>query len=214
MRGVIQSMNVPVHDLATILLEEGDLDRAGDLFAEALAIAKEHGNTTDVVFHLSGLGHVARCRGDHEAARALYQESHDMAAGLGYKRMAAFTLQYMAGLAFASGDHAARGVDLQRRRWRYFGPAHDELGIVRCLEGLAKVAALTGKFERTSRLAGSAETLRQAMQSPIPPSEVDDYEWALRRARAGLGEDVFEMARADGRRIEVEEAVRYALVDG
>lgn len=213
MRGLIQSMNVPVHDLATIVLEEGDLDGARDLFAEALAIAKEHGNTTDVVFHLSGLGHVARRRGDHETARALYQESHDIATGLGYKRLAAFTLQYMAGLAFTSGDHA-RAAAIYAEGLRYFGPARDELGIVRCIEGLAEVAALTGRFERTSRLAGAAEALRHAMRSPVPPSEVDDYQWALRRARAGLGDDVFELARDAGARIEVEEAVRYALGDG
>jgi predicted ATPase/class 3 adenylate cyclase len=212
MRGVIQSMNVPLHDLATIVLEEGDLDRARDLFEEALAIAKEHGNTTDVVFHLSGLGNVARCRGDHEAARALYEESHQMAIGLGYKRMAAFTLQYMAGLAFTSGDHE-RASSIYREALGYFGPARDELGIVRCFEGLAKVAALTGKFDRTSRLAGCAEALRHAMRSPIPPSELDDYEWALKRARAGLGDDVFEIARSEGRRVEVEDAVRYALAD-
>ena len=212
MRGVIQSMNVPLHDLGTILLEDGDTDRAGELFEEALTIAKEHGNTTDVVFHLSGLGHVARCRGDHEAARALYEESHEMAASLGYKRMAAFTLQYMAGLAFTSGD-LSRAASTYREALAYFGPARDELGIARCLEGLAKVAALTGRFEKTSRLAGAAEALRQAMHSPMPPSEVDDYEWALRRSRAGLGEDVFEAARGDGRRIELEDAVRYALDD-
>jgi predicted ATPase/class 3 adenylate cyclase len=210
MRGVIQSMNVPLHDLATIVLEDGDLDRAGKLFEEALAIAKEHGNTTDVVFHLSGLGHVARRRGDHEASRALYEESHKMAASLGYTRMAAFTLQYMAGLAFTSGD-LSRAASIYREALAYFGPAHDELGIVRCLEGLAMVAALTGRFEKTSRLAGSAEALRQAMHSPMPPSEVDDYEWALRRSRSGLGDDLFELARSEGRRTELEDAVRYAL---
>ena len=210
MRGVIQSLNVPLHDLGTIVLEDGDYDRAQSLFEEALAIAKEHGNTTDVVFHLSGLGHVAKRRGDHEAARALYEESSAIAKGLGYKRMAAFTLQYMADLAFTSGD-LARTASLYREALGYFGPARDRLGIARCLEGLAKVAALTGQFERTSRLTGVASGLRQAMNSPIPPSEVEDYAWAVHRARAGLGDDLFEAARSDGRRVQLEDAVRYAL---
>ena len=38
-------------------------DSAKHGLKHALKLAKEHGNTTDVVFHLSGLGHVARCRG-------------------------------------------------------------------------------------------------------------------------------------------------------
>jgi non-specific serine/threonine protein kinase len=210
MRGVIQSLNVPLHDLGTIVLEEGDYDRARALFEEALAIAKEHGNRTDVVFHLSGLGHVAKRRGDHEAAQSLYEESHEIAKGLGYQRMAAFTLQYLADLAFTSGD-LARTASLYRDALGYFGPARDKLGIARCLEGLAKAAALTGQFERTSRLAGAAEELRHAMRSPIPPSEVADYDWAVHRARTGLGDDEFELARSDGRRELLEEAVRYAL---
>lgn len=210
MRGVIQSLNVPVHDLGTIVLEDGDYDGAAALFEEALAVAKKHGNSTDVVFHLSGLGHVASRRGDHEVARALYQESHEIAKGLGYQRMAAFTLQYMADSAFTAGD-LARSSSLYREALGYFGPARDKLGIARCIEGLAKAAALTGQFERTSRLAGAAEGLREAMSSPLPPSEVADYEWSLHRARAGLGEEPFETARSEGRRVLLEEAVRYAL---
>jgi hypothetical protein len=49
------------------------------------------------------------------------------------------------------------------------------------------------------------------MSSPLPGSEVDDYEWAVHRARAGIGEEVFDTARSEGRRVLLEEAVRYAL---
>ena len=142
-RGVIQSLNVPLHDMGTLAVERGDFESAESLFEEALAIANDHGNIMDIVHHLSGLGHAAKGRGDYTGARSYYEDSHAMARRLGYKRMVTFTLQYMAGLAWIEGD-AARASALYREALAYFVPAGDMLGVVRCLEGLARVAAAGG----------------------------------------------------------------------
>ena len=209
-RGVIQSLNVPLHDLGTLACEQGDYDAAERLFEEALDIANEHGNTVDVVHHLSGLGHVARGRGDHRAARSFYEESLAAARRLGYRRMATFDLQYLAGLAWAAGD-LPRAATLYRDALAYFGPAGDDLGIARCLEGLSKVAAKEGAHGRAARLSATSERLREAMHSPLPPSELADYQFALDSARAGLGPDDYEAARAEGRRMDLNDGIRAAL---
>ena len=209
-RGVIQSLNVPLHDLATLACEEGDYETARTLFEEALEIAQDHGNIMDVVHHLSGLGHVAHGRGDYEAACAFYQESLAAARRLGYKRMATFNLQYLGGLAWTQGD-LPRSSSFFREALAYFGPAGDDLGIARCLEGLCRVAAEEGAYSRAARLSGVAERLREAMHSPRPPSEVADYDAALECARLGLGSESFDAARAEGRRIDIKEGVQVAL---
>ena len=211
-RGVIQSLNVPLHDLATLACEQGDLDAAERLFEDALDIAKEHGNTMDIVHHLSGLGHVARGRGDHEAARSFYQQSLAAARRLGYKRMMTFNLQYLAGLAWTRGD-LTEASTLYRDALAYFGPAGDDLGIARCLEGLCKVAAMEGAYSRAVRLSATAERLRERMKSPLPPSEVDDYQAALDSARAGMVADDFDAARSDGRTVDLEYGIDAALHD-
>ena len=211
-RGVIQSLNVPLHDLGTLACEQGDYDVAERLFAEALDIANEHGNTVDIVHHLSGLGHVAAARGDHDAAQSLYQESLAMARRLGYKRMVTFNLQYMAALAWAQGD-LPRAAAFYRDALAYFGPAGDDLGIVRCIEGLSKVASRQDAYLRAARLSAVAERLRETMRSPLPASELHDYQAAVNSARAALGDDDFEAARADGRRITLKDGVQAALAE-
>ena len=212
-RGVIQSLNVPVHDLATLACEEQDYDEAERLFKEALEIAVDHGNTMDIVHHLSGLGHVARGRGDHDAAQSFYQESLTIARRLGYKRMVAFDLQYLAGLSWTRGDLAV-SAGFYRDALAYFGPAGDDLGIARCIEGLCKVAAEQDQFDRAARLSAAAERLRDTMHSPLPPSEVEGYAAALGRVRSGMGPDHFDAARAEGRRMELDEAIHSALSEG
>jgi len=211
-RGVIQSANVPVHDLGTLACEQGDYDAAEGLFIDALDIAKEHGNTVDIVHHLGGLGHVARGRGNYEAALAFYQESLAISRQLGYKRMVTFNLQYLAGLAWAQGD-LPRASAFYRDALAYFGPAGDDLGIARCLEGLCKVAAAQEAYRRAARLSAVADLLRQSMRSPLPPSELADYQAALARARTGLGPDDFEAARTEGWRTELQAGIAGALHD-
>ena len=211
-RGVIQSLNVPLHDLGTLACEQGDYEAAGRLFEEALDIAKEHGNIMDIVHHLSGLGHVARGRGDFEAAQTLYRESLVTARRLGYKRMTAFNLQYLAALAWNCGE-LAEASGLYREALAYFGPAGDDLGIARCLEGLCRVAAKVGAHERAAKLSGVAERLREGMNSPLPPSEVVDYRTALDATRAGLGADAFDAARSDGRNVALDDGIDMALQD-
>jgi len=212
-RGVIQSLNVPVHDLGTLACEQGDYDAAEKLFEEALDIAQEHGNTMGIVHHLSGLGHVARGRSEHESARSFYEESLAAALRLGYKRMVTFNLQYLAGLAWTEGD-LARAATLYRDALAYFGPAGDDLGIARCIEGLTKIAAQEGDPTRAARLSATADRLRETMHSPLPPSELSDYQAALDAVRAVLGPEEFDAIRAEGRRAELSEGIRAALREG
>lgn len=209
-RGVIQSLNVPLHDLATLACEQGDFGAAERLFEEALDIAKEHGNIMDIVHHLSGLGHVARGRREFETARTFYEESLSAARRLGYKRMATFNLQYLAGLAWREGD-LPRAASLYREALAYFGPAGDDLGIARCLEGLTLVAAKQGGYGKAARLSATAERLRETMRSPLPPSERAEYETAIDEVRAGLGPDGFTAMRAEGRRTALNEGIQAAL---
>jgi predicted ATPase/class 3 adenylate cyclase len=211
-RGVIQSLNVPLHDLGTLACEQGDYAAAESLFEEALDIAKEHGNIMDIVHHLSGLGHVARGRGDYEAAKALYGQSLAMARRLGYKRMTTFNLQYLAALAWKHG-RLTEASELFCQALAYFGPARDDLGVARCLEGLCKVAAGQGAYERAALLSALADRLREGMHSPLPPSEVDDYRAALERASAALTPEQFDVTRAEARSLDLDVGIDIALRD-
>ncbi len=126
--------------------------------------------------------------------------------------MMTFNLQYLAGLAWTQGNVAEASM-LYREALAYFGPAGDDLGIARCLEGLSKVAAKEGAYPRAVRLSATAERLREGMKSPLPPSEVAEYQAALDSARAGMAADDFDAARYDGRTVDLADGIDVALHD-
>jgi non-specific serine/threonine protein kinase len=78
------------------------------------------------------------------------------------------------------------------------------------------VANACGEAERSGRLIGAAEGLHEAVGVPVyvyyePHRSM--YERTVVTVRSELGEEAFEEARADGRRMSFEQAVAYALKD-
>ena len=71
-------------------------------------------------------------------------------------------------------------------------------GTVRCLEALAQLAFAEGKYERTARLFGRAEQLREALHSPLTAVDRDDYR-GVPAARSAMGKDAFDRAWTEGR---------------
>jgi DNA-binding CsgD family transcriptional regulator len=86
----------------------------------------------------------------------------------------------------------------------------DKISVVGCLRGLALVAALGRQYDRAARLFGAAERLREAIGEGDDRSD-SRAEKALAPARAALGEEAFEAARAAGRAMPLSEAVALAL---
>jgi len=84
------------------------------------------------------------------------------------------------------------------------------------LEGLALIAAagesLTRPYaERTARLFGAAEALREAAGAPMPPVDRADFERASDAARAALGEDEYKAAKDAGRVVTLDQVMAYAF---
>jgi hypothetical protein len=92
----------------------------------------------------------------------------------------------------------------------------DRLGITRCLEGLAGVAATTrdeteGSAVRVARLLGSAAAARESLGVPTTLVERATVARATETARAALGDDAFAASWAEGRAMTLEQAVAYSL---
>jgi non-specific serine/threonine protein kinase len=80
------------------------------------------------------------------------------------------------------------------------------------VEGMAWLAAATGRPDHAARLLGAAATLREEIGSPPSPTEVADFAPLLDRLRDALGPAEFEMAWAAGRALPPQEAIAEALV--
>ena len=81
------------------------------------------------------------------------------------------------------------------------------------VEAYAALLAAEGQYVRAARLLGATEAHRQAEGTPLPVAHRSDYDRPVAAIRAGLSEEAFTAAWAQGRAITLEQAIEYALAD-
>ncbi|MGH8104339.1 MAG: hypothetical protein ACREJQ_07455, partial [bacterium] len=64
-----------------------------------------------------------------------------------------------------------------------------------------------------AKLLGAADALREAIGSPLPPSERADHDRTLAAVCSALGDAAFTAAFAAGRALPLAAAIEYALSD-
>jgi hypothetical protein len=79
------------------------------------------------------------------------------------------------------------------------------------LEGLAAVAVVRGRLERTVRLGAAAAGIRASIGAPLSPYDRAVFERTLDAARASLGAGAFETAWALAQATPWEHIVDEAL---
>ena len=192
--------------LANLLfISQGDPAKVHTLLEEGLALCREVGHKEGIAWALSLLGEVFLQQGDTVKARSLLEESVALTREIG-KRDIDWSLFVLGRVAASEGDYAAAGT-LYEESLAIGREMGDDLNIPSYLEGLADVVAIQGESLWTARLLGSAETLREARGTPIPPVYRAGYERSVASARIQLGEKAFAAAWVEGRGMTAEQAV-------
>jgi hypothetical protein len=116
------------------------------------------------------------------------------------------TLCLLASVEAHQGDHAEALAHYQESlaEARQMG---NRLVIAPSLEGLAAVVAAQGEFTWAARLWGAAESLREALGTPLPPVDRAGYERSFAPARISLGEKAFAAAWAEGRSMTLDQVL-------
>jgi tetratricopeptide (TPR) repeat protein len=161
---------------------------------------------------LHNLGEIALRRGDLARAERLLAESLTVAREFGYKHVAAASMQMLGNTANDRGDHT-RALELFDEAMTLNRELGNRLGVANVLEGIACSAAALARPRRALRLAGSAERLRESIDSPLSPSERVALDGYLEAARAALPAEDAEREREEGRRMTPDEAIALALGD-
>jgi len=199
-----------LNGLAVIAFDSGDFERARRLWGEALEVNRELGNAAGTLDILVNMGYTELARGDHERATVLLEESLALSREMGYKGAMATSLLSLGIAAMLKGDLNRAKALIEESLTNNL-----ELGvkteIAEGLEGLAGVMGALGADLRAARLWGAASALREAIGVAWGLAERMVHEPMLAAARARLDEAVWESAFAEGRAMELEEAVKYAL---
>ena len=79
------------------------------------------------------------------------------------------------------------------------------------LECFAFIAKAQEQEERAVKLISAAEALREVSSSPRTPQERIEYDRELAGLRAGMDEKTFDLLWAEGRSMNMEQAIELAL---
>jgi tetratricopeptide (TPR) repeat protein len=144
---------------------------------------------------------------------ALFEEALAMARGRGDRIAIYSALFNLARVALVNGEHAA-AEHMLREAVALSAEIGSRAHLAYFLEGAAAAEAL-GQIERSARLIGAAEGLRQQIdEAPFykgykPNLSLRDHTAAALRSR--LGDADFEARRTEGQEMTLEQAVEYAL---
>ncbi|MDP9375700.1 MAG: tetratricopeptide repeat protein, partial [Chloroflexota bacterium] len=196
--------------LGAVAEHQEDHAQAVKFNEESLALYRELGNTTGVATMLDAIGGIAAHRGDYPRAAVLYNEGLALYRELGDRSGAARVLSNLGDLALLRGN-VALARSLNRESLALHWEVGYKEGVAYALENLAGVAVAQREPERAARLFGAAEALREAIGTPLPPSERAGYERDVAAVRRLLGGDAFAAAWATGRSLPLENARAEAL---
>ena len=183
---------------------QGDFILARSLSEQSLAKYRELGDEQGSAGPLTILGQANIKLGDHKTAGLALEECLAIARSLGDQRSSARALHNLGGVAFAEGDYTASRT-LRQEALAILCNLGDRLLISQFIVESAELVAAQGDCMLTARLLGAAEALRESIGATLLPAYVDPYERAVAAARAGLSEEVFVAAWAEGRTMSPEQ---------
>ena len=191
-------------------LSEGNVEWAAVKFEESLALYQNLGNVQGMALALLYLGRTAHMQEDDARSNKVLKESLALFKDLGDSRGLAEVLLELGRVAHTQGNNT-RALALCRESLVLSRKLGDKSYIAFCLTSLAGAIQATGDAARAARLFEAAEMLLQSLDAVLDPGGSLQYDRDLAAARAQVGEEAFEEARAEGRAMTLEQAVAYAL---
>jgi len=193
-------------------LQQGDVERATGILEEGIELLREAGDKWETGFMLAHLGMIYLDRGEQARATRHFEESLALSGETGHKFAGCVSLYNLARVAQAQGYHE-RAAGLYAAGLTLALELGDKANAAYCLEGLARVTSTRGDHDGAARIFGAAEALLEAAGDPLYAHAQDraDHERAVDALRSRLGEETFRAAWSEGRAMEMERAVGYAL---
>ena len=207
-RGVALSIG----DLANVAGDRGDHELAKELYEEGLALAKDLGGAELLGAYSISLGYEYLLEGNPERAAELNEEAAELYRGRGRKGVLQVALNNLGWSALIRGDHR-KAEALHEECLVLCRELGDKLIGAESIEGFACAAGAGGAGERAARLFGAAETLREAAGNQQAARAHSLRESYLAAARALVSDAAWSAAWEEGRSMEFDEAIVYALED-
>jgi tetratricopeptide (TPR) repeat protein len=180
--------------------------------ARATDAARRSKNPLAIAFTAKARGQVAGDNGRLADARRWLLEAIERYREIGAWREVISARSDLAHTIRRNGliDEAEAEYRQTIQDWRRLG---NEGAVANQLEAFAYVALARRNGERAARLLGAAEALREVSASHIPRMERPEYDAEVGRLREGPDDVALTSVWADGRAMNADEAIAFALAD-
>lgn len=190
----------------------GEINDARAYYDAALRLRQESGDRWAISVSLNNLGLAVRDLGDVTGARTMLEQALAISRLIGDRWSIANTLSSLGDVALSQGAlEDARGFLVES-----LGIArelNDRQALAFLLEYFGVLVARRGRVDRGFQVVGAARALRDALGSPLSPSEQERLDHALREAQPGLPPAASETWLAEGKGLGLEAAIELALRD-
>jgi DNA-binding NarL/FixJ family response regulator len=183
-----------------------DHERAGELAAEALAVAQQAQLDAWLPFAHNRLGIELFERGDWDSARQHFEEALAHWRAQGHQWGVGTALANLAQCVRAQGDDE-RAAALYRESLPVAHRQGDKWGVIESLTGLAGIAGAHGQPGLAARLFAAAEAVRETIGLRLQRYVQSEFERAVDAVRKELGEDAFAAEWAAGKALSLDEAI-------
>ncbi len=196
-------------NLGIIERVQGHYDLARDLNEEALSLRKGLGDKWAIAVSLNNLGNVAIDQCSYAEAKNLLEEALTLRREVGDMWVVANSLNNLGNLARDQGNYQEAN-SRYRESLSIVAEYNDRWALAYLLEDMARLACLQGHSDRTLRLIGAADALRQVIGAPRSSAEQQKLDSVLETARNALGESNAMTFLNEGQAMNFEAALVYA----
>jgi predicted ATPase/class 3 adenylate cyclase len=198
-----------LYNLSFVDRIRGDVDEGFSKLRKVLEIAKSIDDRPLIADSLYLLGNQELREGRPEEGLPMVEEALDIYRDLGNRFATADLLSGLGSFYRILGDcDAAKGA--QQEALEMFVEVGNPTGIAMTLEEMAMVETIEGQHERALRLAGAAEALREQTGGG-PPAELMRSAESFAESRRNLDPEAGKRAWAEGRGMNADKAIQYAL---
>ena len=156
-------------------------------------------------------GRTAKARGNHEQARDNFIEASELFASFYDKGFETIWRSESAHMMREMGD-ISDAEDVYRETIHVLYEGGHIPGVAHQLECFAFIAIERRQFQRAAKLLGAAQAIRlgDGGANPTPPEQIE-YDLARDRLGTELGEAELEKLILEGRMLNVDGAIEYAV---
>jgi non-specific serine/threonine protein kinase len=201
---------VVLRGLGEIAQDEGDPVSAKKYYEQSLALCRSLDDIKGISIALGHLAIFAFLQSDYEQAAILCQETLAIGRERASNRTMAIALTTLGFVSWGMGE-----LEHAETQFAEALASQAELTDKRVAQysfiGIALVALGSNHPSRAARLFGAADSLREKLGTPLPPSQRNRYDLLVESIRAQLNASTFEKAWAEGRAMTLEQGIEFAL---